>query len=140
MPEQIVLAFDYGTKRIGVALGYAMLGSARPLNTLHVRADAVIPWDDIDALIKEWRVTHLLVGIPLNMDGTSQTITKAAKRFAAGLGKRFALPVDEVDERLSTVEARQRLFEVGGYRKIQQSQVDSVAATILLEQWLRSHA
>lgn len=138
MPEEVVLGFDFGMRNIGVALGHAMLQSARPLTTL-IALDGEPEWDKIAKLIKEWRVNALIVGIPVNIDGTEQEITLAAKNFAAILQQKFKLPLYCVDERLSTKAARQQLFDEGGYRKLQQAQVDSYAAKVIVEQWLFEH-
>ncbi len=134
MLDGTVLAFDFGTKRIGVAVGSTITQQARPLMTLSVPS-AKIPWPAIDALIKEWNIIAMVVGIPLNMDGTPQTITSRCREFARECFQRFQCPVFGVDERLSTVEARQRVFEEQGYRGLQNAEVDSVAAVLMLEQW-----
>ena len=138
MPE-VYLGFDFGYKRIGVAVGQRLTGSASPLSTLDAKL-GVPNWDLIQKLIKEWRPQALIVGLPRCIDNTEQYTTKAARGFARQLQERFALPVHMVDERLSTVEARANLFEQGGYRKIKKSEVDSIAACIILEQWLQQHS
>ena len=135
MPEGLYLAFDFGYKRIGVAVGQALTKGASPLNTL--AAITGIPnWLEVAAVIKQWRPVGLIVGLPTKIDGKEQYTTKAARLFADQLVERFSLPVHMVDERLTTKEARSLLYTKGGHRKIQQSQVDSVAACIILEQWL----
>ena len=136
MPVGIFLGFDFGYKRIGVAVGQKITQSARPLSTLS--ANLGIPdWAMVKKLIQQWHPEALIVGLPTCLDDSEQYTTAAARKFAAQLEKRFALPVHLVDERLSTVEARAQLFAEGGYRKIKQSQVDSFAACIILEQWLQ---
>lgn len=136
MLEGIYLGFDFGYKRIGVAVGQRLTGSASPLSTLD--ATLGIPdWGLIQTLIKQWRPTAMVVGLPTCIDGAEQYTTAASRGFARQLRKRFELPVHLVDERLSTMEARAHLFETGGYRKIKKSEVDSIAACIILEQWLR---
>ena len=133
--RQTLLGFDFGLKRIGVAVGQTLTGTATALTTL--QADKGEPnWSELEKLIKEWGPQALVVGIPLNMDSSQQTITMAAKNFANSL-QRFGLPVYEVDERLTTKEARQQLFSAGGYRAIKQAQIDSIAAKLILESWLR---
>lgn len=136
MPEGIYLAFDFGYKRIGVAVGQRLTKTASPLETLTANQGKP-SWDAISALVQHWRPKGFIVGLPTRIDGSAQYTTVAAQDFAQQLKDRFALPVFLVDERLTTVEARTRLFEQGGYRKIKQSQVDSVAAVIILEQWLQ---
>lgn len=136
MPEGVYLGFDFGYKRIGVAVGQQITCSARPLSTLDAKF-GVPSWDAVQKIISEWRPQALIVGLPTCIDDSEQYTTSAARGFARQLRKRFLLPVHLVDERLSTVEARAQLFAEGGYRKIKQSQVDSFAACIILEQWLQ---
>ena len=131
----MILGFDWGAKRIGVAVGNALLNQATPLKTLSAR-EGIPDWKLIEHLIKEWKPEVLVVGVPLDMDGKNLTTTDRAKNFCAHLQEKFRLPVQPVDERLTTVEARQQLFDEGGYRKIQSSQVDSYAAKLIVEQWL----
>ena len=136
MPDGLYLGFDFGYKRIGVAVGQTLTKSASPLETI-LAQQGIPDWNDIAALIKQWRPVGLIVGLPTCIDGKEQYTTKAAKRFAESLQERFKLSVHLVDERLTTVEARTQLYSQGGYRKIQQTQVDSIAACIILEQWLQ---
>lgn len=131
----IVLGFDWGSKRIGVAVGNNILNQARPLKTLAAKA-GVPNWQLVEQLINEWRPHILVVGVPLDMDGKELPTTKRAQAFCVQLQERFKLPLYSVDERLTTVEARQQLFDEGGYRKIQSTQVDSYAAKLIVEQWL----
>jgi len=136
MPDPVYLGFDFGYKRIGVAVGQRLTCTATPLPTLKA-TDGVPKWDTIADLIQQWRPSALIVGFPTRTDGGPLYVTKPAKRFADRLHGRFSLPVFMVDERLSTVEARALLFEKGGYRKIKNSDVDSLAACVILEQWLQ---
>lgn len=132
--ETMVLGLDWGMKRIGAAIGNSILGQATPLKTL--AAQSGLPdWTIIEKWIKEWRLKAFVVGIPTKIDGQSLYTTELAQQFCTLLEQRFHLPVYPVDERLTTVEARQQLFEEGGYRKIQSSEVDSYAAKLILEQW-----
>ncbi|KTC84824.1 Holliday junction resolvase RuvX [Legionella brunensis] len=136
MAEGVYLGFDFGYKRIGVAVGQRITSSARPLTTIDAKS-GVPNWDVLQKIITEWRPEALIVGLPTCIDDSKLYTTDAARNFAHQLQKRFSLPVYLVDERLSTVEARAQLFAEGGYRKIKQSQVDSFAACIILEQWLQ---
>ncbi|KTD05608.1 Holliday junction resolvase RuvX [Fluoribacter gormanii] len=136
MPSPVFLGFDFGYKRIGVAVGQQLTCSASPLATLNARL-GVPDWNAVAKVIAEWSPQGLIVGIPTCIDGSELYTTSAARRFAKELRKRFSLPVHLVDERLSTVEAREQLFAQGGYRKIKQSEVDSIAACVILEQWLQ---
>jgi putative holliday junction resolvase len=136
MPDELYLGFDFGYKRIGVAIGQSLTKSASPVTTLTAKS-GVPTWPEVAALIKKWRPLGLIVGLPTKIDGQEQYTTQAARNFAQQLTERFHLPVHMVDERLTTVAAREELYTQGGYRKLQQSQVDSFAACIILEQWLQ---
>lgn len=132
---QILLGFDFGTKRIGVAVGQTVTKTARPLGM--VKAVQGNPqWDVVTKLIATWKPDALVVGIPLNMDGTQQPLTVAAQQFADALHERFQLPVYGMDERLTSIEAKDRLFSEGGYKALQNTQIDSVAAQLILQNWL----
>jgi putative Holliday junction resolvase len=136
-PKQssILIGFDFGTKRIGVAIGQQVTRIARSLLTLPAK-NGVPPWDRVTQLVKKWQPEAFVVGIPLNMDGSEQPLTAAARTFASILLERYKLPVHEVDERLTTVDARERLFASGGYQALQDGQVDSMAAQLILQAWL----
>lgn len=131
---RIVMGFDFGTKRIGVAIGQTVTQTARPLDTLLAKAGEP-NWDMLAKLLKKWNPDTLIVGIPLNMDGTDQTISHSAREFAEQLRLRFHLPVEEMDERLTTKDARERLFAEGGYKALQDGQVDKVAAQLIINNW-----
>ena len=133
-----LLGFDYGTKSIGVAVGQQITGSARPL--LALKANEGVPnWDQIEALLKEWQPDLLVVGLPLNMDGTEQDISRRARKFANRLHGRFGIKVELQDERLTTTDARARLFDAGGYKPLGKGAVDAVSAQLILESWMESH-
>lgn len=136
MPEGVFLGFDFGFKRIGVAIGQQLTCSANPLPTLAAQSGAP-DWEKVQKLISQWQPLALIVGLPTCIDEKELYTTGAAKAFARQLGKRFSLPVHLVDERLSTVEARERLFARGGYRKLKNTEIDGIAACIILEQWLQ---
>lgn len=129
-----ILAFDFGLARIGAAVGQAITQTATPLNTLMAK-DGSPNWQIVEALIKEWLPSLLLVGEPFNMDDSDQNITKRARKFANQLRGRFGLPVEMYDERLTSAAAREEIFEQGGYRKLKKTQIDSVAAALTLESW-----
>ncbi len=132
---QTFLGFDFGMKRIGVAVGQTVTKTARPLTTLNA-SNGVPDWNMVEKLLKFLRPDALIIGIPLNMDGTEQKLTRLARKFAAQLHERFKLPIHEMDERLSTKDARERLFTEGGFKALQHGQVDSVAAQLVLQNWL----
>lgn len=133
--NRVFLAFDFGTKRIGVAVGQTITMTANPLEIVLAK-NGVPNWEHIETLIQEWQPSGLVVGIPYNMNGTQQPITDKARHFANTLKKKFALPIFEIDERLSTVEAKQMMFDLGGYRALKEMSVDSFAAKIILESWM----
>ncbi len=133
-----LMGFDFGTKSIGVATGQELTGSASPLTSL--KANEGIPdWAQIEKLLKEWQPDLLIVGLPLNMDGTEQEITQRARKFGQRLHGRFGFKVEFKDERLTTTDAKARLFEHGGYRALGKSRVDAVSAQLILESWMESH-
>lgn len=123
-----LLCFDFGTKRIGVAVGQTLTDTATPLEIIPVRNNRP-DWERIGTLINQWQPRALVVGNPLNMDGTRQPFSARADAFAWKLKGRYRLPVLRADERLSTVEARSR--QRNG------EHVDHVAAQVILESWLR---
>jgi len=120
------LAFDFGTKRVGVATGNTLTGTAQALQT--VAAEGDVRFDAIGRLIREWQPTALVVGVPFHPDGAAHDNTERARRFARQLHGRFRLPVHEVDERYTTTEAHAE-----GARDL-----DAASAAIILEQFLRS--
>jgi putative Holliday junction resolvase len=124
-PAQRFLAFDYGMKRVGVASGNALLGTAEPLRT--VAAEGEARFEALGRLIREWQPDALVVGVPFHPDGAEHENTRRARRFARQLHGRFGLPVHEVDERYTTTEARS-----AGARD-----ADAAAACLILEQFLR---
>lgn len=131
---KILLAFDFGKKRIGVAVGQTVTQTARPLATIAAK-DGIPDWQTITPLMKKWKPDALVIGIPLNMDGTEQPLTNDARTFAKALKDQYNLPVFEMDERLTTKDARERLFNEGGYKALQSGQIDQVAAQIILQNW-----
>lgn len=144
MPEAggAVLAFDFGLKRIGVAIGMQMesgcAGAARPLTAIDGEASDV-RFAAIAALIAEWQPRRLLVGRPLNDDGTPHEMTARCDRFANQLRGRFHLPVDAVDERFSSTEADATLRERGLDWRRRKQQVDAEAALVILNSWFQTH-
>ena len=122
MPEGTVLAFDFGLKRIGVAVGEPELRTAHPL-------PAVAEFFQIQKLVEEWKPARLVVGLPTSAQGEPHRMTRQAEDFARRLERRFKLPVARVDERFTSVEAEHRL------RGLKKKAVDSVAAQLILEQY-----
>ena len=137
-PPRAFLAFDYGERRVGVAVGNTMLGQAQPLRTLALTGDA--RFAAIHALLQEWQPDALVVGVPFHPDGAEHENTRRARRFARQLHGRFGLPVVEVDERWSTTEAQMR---AGAGRAAPAGGLDAQAAAVILDQYLqagRAHA
>ena len=137
MPTETFLGFDVGTKLIGIAIGSNLTGTARPLATLGV-GERGLDWSKIDALLKEWQPTALVVGLPLRLDGGEQAMTRTAGQFAEELEKRSGLIVHRIDERNSSREASQRFAKrraEGSVRRKQAADIDAVAATVILDRW-----
>ena len=133
-----LLAFDVGARRIGVAVGNTVSMSAREVGVLDVR-EAGPDWPALDRWIKEWRPAKLVVGDPATLDGGEQPIRKRARAFARTIAKRYQLPVEQVDERTSSIEAAQRFAAgraSGARKRHQASKLDALAAVIILERWL----
>jgi putative Holliday junction resolvase len=142
MPEtapQVVLAFDFGLKRIGLASGETLTGSAAPLEA--VRNAGTPDWAAIDRRVAELKPGQLVVGAPYNVDGSPGRLSEAATRFAHELERRYGLPVARVDERFSSLDAAGRLKErrAAGTRRrrVRREDVDSAAAAVILERWLQ---
>jgi putative holliday junction resolvase len=135
--KTIFLAFDYGTINIGVAVGQKITQSATTLAPL-VAKNMIPPWDKIDTLIKNWQPTALIVGVPYQFNGEELPVTKLAQNFIKQLKKRYNLPVYPAEERLTTKAAREEIFKHGGYRALQKESVDSMAAKIILEEWMNN--
>jgi putative holliday junction resolvase len=134
------LAFDFGLRRIGVAVGQTVTGSATPLELVKAM-DGEPDWAAIDRLILEWKPDLLVVGLPYTMDGSEQEISRRAQRFARELEQHYPYPVYIVDERLSSHEAQARLKKLRqqGRRRIRRGDIDCVAACVILESWLHSN-
>lgn len=135
---RLVLGFDYGSKHIGVAVGQAVTGQARELCVLKAQ-NGVPDWSRVEALIKEWQPDALIVGLPLNMDGTPSEMSARAEKFARRLNGRFGLPAYTQDERLTTFEAKGQRLAEGQRGSWSQRPVDALAAALLLESWLGEH-
>ena len=134
MSSGTLLAFDFGTRSIGVAIGQRITGTARPLAALKAQ-DGTPDWNLSARLLKEWQPETVIVGLPLNMDGTEQPLTARARNFANKIHGRFGVAITLHDERLSTVEARAGLFEHGGFRALDKGSVDSASAVVILESY-----
>jgi putative Holliday junction resolvase len=138
-PSGTLLAFDFGHKRIGVAVGQTLTGSA---NALAVVAVAAKPdWATIGGIIDEWKPVALVVGLPLAADGGETGMSEDARRFGRRLEGRYGVPVWYEDERLTSFSAEQRFVDArsrGGMRRKDAALKDAMAAQIILENWLQS--
>ncbi|BAU71990.1 Holliday junction resolvase RuvX [Metapseudomonas furukawaii] len=134
-PLRLLLGFDYGTRQIGVAVGQAITGQARELKVLKAQ-NGVPDWQQVEALIREWQPDAIVVGLPLNMDGTPSEMSARAEKFARRLNGRFNLPVFTHDERLTTFEAKGQRLAQGQRDGYRERPVDALAAALLLEGWL----
>ena len=133
-----LLAFDFGTYSIGCAVGLSITGTAQGLPAFKAQ-DGIPNWAQIEKVIAEWQPDLLVVGLPLNMDGTEQPLTQRARKFGNRLQGRFNLPVAFQDERLTTVEARSEIFSRGGYKALKKDKVDSISACLILESWFENN-
>ncbi len=137
MPEvgnRRVLAFDFGTRRIGVASGQELLGSGQPVAMLPAR-DGIPDWQQLAHLLEEWRPDLVVVGLPLNMNDTENEMCARARKFGKRIHGRFHLPVEMVDERLTSFEAKGEVMAAGGSRDFGRHGVDDRAAVLILETW-----
>ena len=130
----IALAFDFGTKSIGCAVGQSITGTAQALPAFKAQ-DGIPNWDAIEKCLKEWKPDIVVVGLPLNMNGTEQDLTLRARKFANRLQGRFGVNVQLQDERLTTTEARSEIFDRGGFRALKKGKVDGISACLILESW-----
>ncbi|AQM20377.1 Holliday junction resolvase RuvX [Vibrio anguillarum] len=138
MTSRTIMAFDFGTKSIGSAIGQEVTGTASPLKAFKAN-DGIPHWEEIEKQIKEWQPHLLVVGLPTDLHGKAlETITPRAKKFAQRLHGRFGLAVEMHDERLSTREARADLFAMGGYKALSKGNVDCQSAVVILESWFEA--
>lgn len=132
--QRLILAFDYGTRRIGVAVGNELLHSARELTPLTAR-DGIPDWNVVSRLLTEWQPDLLVVGLPLNMDGSESAMSIRARKFGNRLHGRYGKPCEMVDERGTTREAKLIAREAGHKGNYRQDSVDGIAAILILEGW-----
>ncbi|BBI01420.1 putative Holliday junction resolvase [Buchnera aphidicola (Nipponaphis monzeni)] len=133
----LYLSFDFGIKNIGAAIGQNITNTANILQSIK-SINKVPNWTIIENMLLEWKPSIIVVGYPLNIDGTKQKITKKVEEFANIIYTQFNIPVNLHDERLTTVEARNIIFKKYGYKKLTKNNIDSFSALIILESWLSS--
>lgn len=130
--QRTVIGFDFGKKYIGVAVGQEMTGSASPLGSIKAN-DGIPNWDSLANYLKEWQPDFIIVGLPLNMDGSEQQLTLDAKKFGQRIAGRFGLKVEFQDERLTTADAKEQLFSRGGYKNLKKDNIDAESARLIIE-------
>ena len=128
---QTILAFDFGLKRTGVALGNTLTGGARPLTTIET-AENAIRFARIEALLAEWQPDFLVVGVPFDQNGGETPLARRARRFGQQLGGRYGLPVKFVDERYTSAVVEDAMRPGRGDK----AAVDAAAAAVILQAWL----
>jgi len=135
--QRTIIGFDFGKKYIGVAVGQELTGSASPLGS--VKANDGIPhWDNLAVYLEEWQPDFIVVGLPLNMDGSEQQLTLDAKKFGQRITGRFGLKVEFQDERLTTADAKEQLFARGGYRNLKKDNIDAESAKLIIESYFEA--
>jgi putative Holliday junction resolvase len=134
-----ILAFDFGTERVGAAVGDSAIGIAHPLTTI-AATDKKNRYAAIAGLVEEWRPALLVVGLPAHLDGTEHEMSRLARKFARELNGRFSLPVELVDERLTSVAAESSLAEAGVERRKRKPVIDQVAAQHILQAYFDDQA
>lgn len=139
MSHLTVLAFDYGTKSIGVAFGQSITATASELAPLPAR-DGIPNWQQIEQLLNEWKPDTTLVGLPLNMDDSESELSTRARKFANRIHGRFGVKVDLYDERLTTIMAKEEAHDRGIHGSYNKNPVDSIAARLMLEGWFSDRA
>ena len=130
------MAFDFGTKNIGIAIGQEITKTASTFYSIHAN-DGLPDWVELDMIIREWKPNLFVVGDPLNMDGTRSKIQDSSDKFSAALIKRYDISIEKIDERLSSREAKERLENIQMGIKDSRNK-HSISAQIILEDWFRS--
>ena len=129
------MAFDFGTKNIGIAIGQEITETASTFYSIHAN-DGLPDWVELDMIVKEWNPDLFVVGDPLNMDGTRSKIQDSSDKFSTALSKRYEIRVEKTDERLSSREAKERLENIQMGIKDSRNK-HSISAQIILEDWFR---
>lgn len=139
MSKNTFIGFDFGERRIGLAVGDQETGLCSPLTTLHSK-DGSIDWDGIGSLLSEWKPAALVVGVPRHMDGSDSAMTLRAAKFGRQLHGRFALPVHEADERTTSRQAETIMRDNRGQgrRRSVKGDTDKIAATLILQHWMEA--
>ncbi|WP_343188597.1 Holliday junction resolvase RuvX [Buchnera aphidicola (Neophyllaphis varicolor)] len=130
-----IIAIDFGTKSIGIAIGQKITYTANPLNAIKCK-NKIIFWKKIKNILEKWKPIFIIVGLPLNIDGSIQNITKKAIKFSKEIKSKFNIDVKLQDERLTTIEAKSIIFKQKGFKHLKKNKIDSMSAVIILESWL----
>lgn len=136
---EYAIAFDYGERWLGVAVGQNLTGSATAISPLRCK-DGQPQWPEVEKLLKQWQPSCAVVGLPLNMDGSESELSRRAEKFGRRLHGRFGIAVHYGDERLSSFEAKGEILEQQHSHAFKDQDVDSLAAVIILESWFREQA
>ncbi len=131
---KVILAFDFGLKHIGVAIGQEITNTAQTFFSVDAK-NGIPNWSQLDPLVKEWNPKLMVVGNPLNMDGSDSEIKRISDKFSALINKRYNIPVELMDERLTTREAKARLKSEEGNFMSSGMDTHQMAAQIILENW-----
>ena len=135
--QRTIVGFDFGKKYIGVAVGQEITGTASPLGS--IKATNGIPhWESLSNYLTEWQPDLIVVGLPLNMDGSEQQLTLDAKKFGNRISGRYGLKVEFQDERLTTADAKERLFAQGGYKNLKKDNIDAESAALIIESFFEA--
>jgi len=134
---QMIMAFDFGTQKMGMAVGQSLIESANPL-ALFPMKDGIPNWDDLLKIVKQYQPTLFLVGLPLNMDDTESELSTRARKFARRLRHQTNIETLMVDERLTTREARDELDHYQAQGRGKKLSADSIAAALFIESWYRN--
>ena len=131
------MSFDYGTEKIGIAIGQSISSTAEPLTIIRAK-DGIPNWSQIASLIESWRPNFFVVGLPYNLDGSDSKLLQRALKFAQRLNGRFNIPTFGIDERLSSKAATEK-FKTGNPKNSVRNEIDDVAAQIILETWFSEY-
>ena len=132
-----VMSFDYGTEKIGIAIGQSISSTAEPLTIIRAK-DGIPNWSEITGLTESWRPNYFVVGLPYNLDGSDSKLLQRALKFAKRLNGRFNIPTFGIDERLSSETAKEK-YKIGSLKNTIRKEIDDVAAQIILETWFSEY-
>ncbi|QJC29755.1 Holliday junction resolvase RuvX [Enterobacteriaceae endosymbiont of Plateumaris pusilla] len=134
-----LLAFDYGTKNIGVAVGNTIIRIAHTLKKIKNNKEGKTCWNKFQIIIEYWKPKKIIIGLPLNMNGSEQNITILTKKFAYLIKNKFNLDIELHDERLTTIEAKNILFTNGGWKMLKKNDINSLSASVILQSWFENN-